>query len=54
MTEEELEQLEKTISDAKKHRDDWELMKKNNSFEGYQFWKVPDQYNVDDLIKQEQ
>lgn len=35
----------------KKSKDDWELKQINDSYLDFNYWKVPDQYKIEDLME---
>jgi hypothetical protein len=40
-------------SEKKKVKDDWAIVKQTNSFEDYQYWKLPERYNIEDLMREQ-
>lgn len=39
------------VDGDKKAKDDWILLQKVQAFQDYQYWKLPEQYSIEDLLK---
>ena len=38
------------MDDKRKHKDDWELKKIDDTYIDSNYWKLPDQYQIEDLM----
>lgn len=45
--------LDKLNEEAAKklHKDDWELLKSDENYVEFNYWKLPDQYKIDELME---